>query len=407
MVQAVQSDEDYVTAEITMTLLNTPPEPAITKLSPPLFALSQRGRASMEILGSIQKYASDRIRSLARADFEADPSAIALIAEHTADTQGEGGRARISAARRISDGLPMFRLERFIQRYVAEENFNTGIPAIEERREQFERFGNLPIATSAGGTLELDPEVERPRYYEVDWHLEPGGWDGYDLYGPLFAFAVGPLVFSKGGYAAVASGEDIGRQRIDAVRQLPKARYERIYEPGCGGATTLRALNTVFPEAELVGSDLSTLLLGNGHRMAEKLGFKAHLKQRDSLRTGEPDASFDAVITYALHHELPPKANAALFKEMFRIMKPGADIVISDPPPFRAVDLFQAVLLDWETTNRNEPLFSAVLHSSLDDQLTAAGFAQVESYAIGQGSYPWITRAVKPEAPLLATQVHA
>jgi SAM-dependent methyltransferase len=194
----------------------------------------------------------------------------------------------------------------------------------------------------------------------------------------------------------VGVGDDIAQQRIKTVRQFPKAHYERIYEPGCGGATTFRALNTVFPDAELVGSDLSAELLKGGHRMAESQGLKAHLKQREITRTGEPDTSFDGVITYALHHELPPKENAKLFEEMYRILKPGGDIVISDPPPFRVVDLFHAVVLDWETENRGEPFFSAVLHSSLEQQLKDAGFTNVEGYALGQDWYPWITRGTKP-----------
>ena len=237
--------------------------------------------------------------------------------------------------------------------WVAEENFNTGIPAIEERRAQFERFMAMPVETPAGGSVEY-AAVEVPKYYEMEWHLEPGGWDGYDLYGPLFAFAVGPHVFSKGGYAAVGVHDDITQQRVSAVRQFPKRDYKRFYEPGCGGATTFKAINTVFPEAELVGCDLSPLLLKNGHKMAERQGVPVHLKQRDATATGEPDESFDAVLTYALHHELPPKENAALFREMYRILEPGGDIVLSDPPPFRAVDLFHAVILDWDTANREE-----------------------------------------------------
>lgn len=372
------------------------------KVTRPSFALSQRGRSGMEILGAIQKYSSGEIRVRARDEFYADPATASLGADHEADKKGEGGRERVAAARAIADTKPLFRLERFLQRYVAEENFNTGIPAIEEKREQFENFLNVPLQRMAGGTLELS-DVERPKYYEVDWHLEPGGWDGYDLYGPLFAFAVGPLVFSKGGYAAVGVGDDITQQRVATVRQFPKEKYGRIYEPGCGGATTFRALHTVFPDAELVGSDLSPLLLRNGHRMAESQGIKVHLKQRDIVNTGEPDESFDGVMTYALHHELPPKVNAQLFREMFRIMKPGADIVISDPPPFRAVDLFHAVVLDWDTRNRDEPFFSTVLHGNIEDQLREAGFVNVEAYAIGQGWYPWITRASKPETAALAS----
>jgi SAM-dependent methyltransferase len=379
-----------------MTFLTNLDDPGVAAAKP-AFGLSQRGRASMEILGAIQKFSSGRIRPAARAQFEGDAEAAALSAEHKADSTGKEARARIARARAIADTKPLFRLERFIQRWVAEEVFGSGIPAIEERRAQFEAFQSAPLTRSAGGTLELT-DAQPPRYWHTEWHLEPGGWEGYDLYGPLFAFAVGPYVFSKGGYAAVGVGDDIAQQRIETVRQFPKPSYERIYEPGCGGATTFRALNTVFPDAELHGSDISAGLLRGGHRMAENQGIKAHLKQREATDTREPDDHFDGVITYALHHELPPKENAKLFAEMFRIMKPGADIVISDPPPFRAVDLFHAVVLDWDTENRGEPFFSAVLHSSLDEQLAEAGFEQVESYALGQDWYPWITRARKPAA---------
>ena len=375
-------------------LTNLADAPAAKGANSP-FGLTQHGRAGMEILGAIQQFAAANLRPKARAAFEADPKAQALATEHATDPAGAGSRPRIAAARAIADRIGLFRWERFLQRWVAEENFNTGIPAVEERRAQFERFMELPVETPAGGTLELG-EVEIPKYYEMEWHLEPGGWDGWDLYGPLFAFAVGPMVFSKGGYAAVGVGDDITQQRVQAVRQLPKSSYRRVYEPGCGGATTFKAINTVFPDAELLGCDLSPLLLRNGHKMAERQGVRVCLKQRDATATGEPDESVDAVITYALHHELPPKENAALFREMYRILEPGGDIVLSDPPPFRAVDLFHAVILDWDTENRGEPFFSTVLHTSLDDQLREAGFVNVESYALGQDHYPWITRASKP-----------
>lgn len=377
-----------------MTFLTDLDDPKLTEARP-AFSLSQRGRSSLEILGAIQQYSAGTVRPAARAEFEADPEAAALAAEHKADEEGKTTRARIARARALAETKPLFRLERFLQRWVAEEVFGSGIPAIEERRKEAEAFLSRPLAASAGGTLELSGQAP-PRYWQTDWHLEPGGWDGYDLYSPMFAFAIGPYVFSKGGYAAVGVGDDIARQRSETVRQFPKQHYERIFEPGCGGATTFRALHEAFPDAELHGADISPGVLKAGHRMMEAMGIKAHLKQRDIVETGEADDFFDGVITYALHHELPPKENRRLFAELFRIMKPGADIVISDPPPFRAVDIFQAVILDWETENRGEPFFSAVLLTSLDEQLREAGFVNVESYPIGQDCYPWITRAQKP-----------
>lgn len=363
----------------------------------PSFGLSQHGRSGLEILGSIQKVSSGPLRARARARFRASGEGATLAQQHQGDQSPTAVRQRVARATTQAESDPHYRLERFLQRYVAEENFGRGIPAVEERRAQFEAYIGVPVEAKAG-MLELDSTIQGPKYYSAtDWHLEPGGWDGYDLYGPLFAFGVGPLVFRHGGYAAVGLGADISRQRVDAVRQLPKASYRRIYEPGCGGVSTLGALHEVFPEAELIGCDLSELLLRNGHMLAEKRGLPVTLKQRDARDTGEPDASIDAVVTYALHHELPPKDNQALFEEMFRILKPGGDIVLSDPPPFRAVEPFHAAVLDWDTHHRAEPFFSAACLEDWGAMMSDIGFTDVEAYPLGADGYPWITRARKPE----------
>ncbi len=383
-----------------MTFITQPQSADVAAGVIPPFGLSQRGRSGLEVLGSIQKFSSGVLRETARSNFRADPEGRALT-----ETQGESFsakemRARVAKAREVAERDPTHHLERFFQRYVAEENFTRGIPAIEERRAQYQAFATAAPpngSNGAGGTLELDPTLEMPKYFDgVEWHLEPGGWDGYDLYGALFAFGVGPLVFKHGGYAAVGIGADIIQQRLDTVRQLPKKTYGRIYEPGCGGVSTLSALHAVFPEAELVGCDLSAGLLANGHQIAEKRGIKVALKQRDAVATGEPDESVDAVVTYALHHELPPKANVEMFKEMFRIMKPGADILLADPPPFRAVEPYHSAILDWDTDHREEPFFSAAALADWDEELRKIGFVDVESYALGADSYPWVTRARKP-----------
>lgn len=382
-----------------MTFLTSLDDGSLKEGAAPTFALTQRGRSGLELLGALQVFSSGTLRPMAAANFAADQDGQALEEDHASETPAMMPRERIAKAKEVCERDPVYRLERFFQRYVAEENFNRGIPAIEERREQFLAYDAAMGEGAEIGSLDLSGEVAMPKYYDrIEWHLEPGGWDGYDLYGPLFAFGVGPYVFRHGGYAAVGVGDDITQQRVKTIRQFPKESYGRIYEPGCGGVSTLKAVNSVFPEAELHGADLSPLLLKNGLKMASRFGFPVHLKQADcAVDTGEDAESYDGVITYALHHELPPKANRQLFAEMFRVMKPGADIVISDPPPFRAVSMFHAVILDWDTEHREEPFFSAALHESLDEMLADAGFVDVESYPIGQDQYPWITRARKPE----------
>jgi SAM-dependent methyltransferase len=362
----------------------------------PPAGLAQRGRAGLELLGAAQKYAAGKLRPAARHAFEGSEAGARLSQAHAQARSPAELRQVVAETTAIAERDPVWRLERFLQRYVCEESFAQGIQAVEERRAMFEAF-LAPPAQPTIGTLELDPDLRAPKYYTAtEWHLEPGSWDGYDLYGAVFAFGIGPLVFKHGGYAAVGVGDDIAQQRLDTIRQLPKPAYARIYEPGCGAATTLLAIHKLHPQAELIGCDLSPGLLRMGHKVADRQGIKLALKQRDAVHSGEPDASVDAVVTYALHHELPPNENMALFREMLRILKPGGDIVMSDPPPFRAVSPFHAAILNWDTHNRNEPFFSAACLSNWDDTLREAGFVDVQSYPLGQDAYPWITRASKP-----------
>ena len=379
-----------------MAIKTAPPPTSPPANLRPDFSLSQRGRASLEILGAMQKFSSSLYRAAARDRFEASAEGAAITREHAADRAGVQADERIGRAKAVAQSDSAFRLERFIQRYVAEENFNRGIVAVEERRAQFEKLLSTPLP-DAGGSLTLAEGIAGPDYYKkTDWHLEPGGWDGYDLYGPVIAYGIAPLVFRHGGYAAVGVGEDIAEHRAKTVRQFPKGNYGRIFEPGCGSGPTLFAVHAAFSEAELVGCDLSPTLLKMGDFAARNRGVPIHFKQRDLRDTGEPDCSFDGVITYALHHELSPADNTALFEEMYRILKPGGDIVIMDPPPFRAVSAFHAVVLDWDTQNRAEPFFTAACLADREAELNRIGFVATESYALGSDSYPWIIRASKP-----------
>ncbi len=355
--------------------------------------LSQRGRAGLQFLGSLQHFSSSTLRPMARTDFESDPDGAALMAQ---PSSVEDQRKRIADARAVAERSLKYRQERFYQGYVARENFLRAIPAVEERRAAFEAQRSS-VPSDAVATLDLDPNVVAPDYYRgVSWHCAPGGWDGYDLAGHAIAQGVGRYVFSRGGYAAVEVDEDIREQRRRVLRQLPKKSYGRIYEAGCGPGVTLLLAHEMFPDAELIGSDLSPGLLKNAQATAARLGVPVDFKQRDARATREPDASVDAVILYALMHEMPVPVGTDVIREAFRILKPGGDILINDPPPFACVDPLQAVLLDWETENRGEPYFSETCAHQWVDALRDLGFTATESYGLGTRGYPWITRGTKP-----------
>ena len=362
---------------------------------PKTVTFAQRGRSGMEFLGSLQNYVAGTVRQRARADFNADPEGAAM-AKGWKDRHNEPWSERIAKAKAVAERSATYRYDRLMQRYVAEEVYTKGLLATEQRRPEAQAFYALPIP-KAGGTLELDPNLKVPAYEtETEWHLMPGGWDGYDLMGINMGSGVGPLVFARGGFAAVEADDDLRQQRIDVAKQFRKKSYGRIYEPGCGGFGTLYAVHKMFPEAELIGSDLSPHLLKQGHQNAERLGVKVAFKQRDARDTREPSNSVDGVIMYALQHEMPVDFNYAALKEALRILKPGGDLVMNDPPPFAAVHPLQAVILDWDTEHRGEPFFTVTREIEWAKVMRELGFVNVEEYSLGAQGYPYIVRGSKP-----------
>lgn len=362
-----------------------------------MLKLSQRGRSGLQFLGSLQPYMSSRVRDIARADFASDSDGAALIAEHDCRSLTTHLEEHIARAKAVAMKSTAFKFERFYQRYVAEENFVRAIPAIEERREDAEKLTALGEVSDCGGSLELDQSLPVPKYHDgVEWHLEPGGWDGYDLAGPMFMSAIHPYVMSKGGWAAIEVGEDVRNHRTNAAKLLPKDHYDRIYDMGCGGSMTLTAVSRVYPDAELIGGDLSAANVMNGHDSARAAGIPIHFRQCDVRHTGELDNSVDAVVMYCILHETPVSVGKDIIKEAFRILKPGGDVVINDLPPFTGVHPFQAVILDWETENRGEPYFTQTCATEWSAVLEDVGFIDIKSHALGPQGYPWVDVATKP-----------
>jgi SAM-dependent methyltransferase len=347
-----------------------------------------------DVLGGVLKYSSGVLREVARHNFRETDEGKALAQEFEKDHSQDEMMSLVLRAKATAESDQFYRLERFYQRVVAEELQMRQVWQAEERRKELEALDQLPLQ-GAGGTLELDPDIEIPAYFEgVEYHLQPGGFDGFDLYGR--GPRGGPNVYKHGGFAAVPFNTNTLQNRFDVVRQFPKDHYDRILEIGCGSANTMAVIHAVFPDTELVGVDLSATLLKSGHRMAETSGIKMTLKQKDAQATGEPSDSFDGVFSYAVHHEAPVPVNVEMFQEVFRVLRPGGDFVISDPPPFRAVDPFHAAILEWDNDHREEPYFTETCLANWDEELRKIGFVDVESYALGPCSYPWVTRARKP-----------
>ena len=92
----------------------------------------------------------------------------------------------------------------------------------------------------------------------------------------MYMAGVVPYVFRRGGYAAVKVSDDlqIHDHRVEVTKHLPKDHYDVIYEMGCGGSATLAACHKNYPNAKLVGSDLSRAMLQGGRDAVRALGIE-------------------------------------------------------------------------------------------------------------------------------------
>ena len=221
-----------------------------------MVTMDQRGRAGMQFLGSLQVFSSGPLLEQAREEFSQLPQAGDLDEEFRKPGDQAAWEARVEQAKGAARECVTYRFNRLYQRYVAEENWVRSLTAVERKRDAF--AAAFPVANSATANerLILNPDLEIPEYYEgVEWHLQPGGWDGYDLTAPMAVVGILPYVFSRGGYAAVAVGDDIMAQRKAVLSQF---RHEprRVYDVGCGGAGTLGVFRSMHPDAELTGGDL-------------------------------------------------------------------------------------------------------------------------------------------------------
>ena len=102
-----------------------------------MIALKQRGRAGLQLLGSLQYFSSTQLRDKAQQDFACQSEAAAFEHEfRQAATQAQWAD-RLRRGRHVAERSSTYRRERFIQRYVAEQNFVRAIPAVEERRAEY------------------------------------------------------------------------------------------------------------------------------------------------------------------------------------------------------------------------------------------------------------------------------
>ena len=156
---------------------------------------------------------------------------------------------------------------------------------------------------------------------------------------------------------------------VDAVVGKPK----RIVDLGCGTGSTTILLRESFPEAEIIGLDLSPYMLAIADHKARRLNYNIQWLHGLAEATNLPDNSFDLVTASLLFHETPPHITVAILNECYRLLVPGGQVIILDG---NQKTLRQT---PWLTNIFEEPYIQDYAEGNLDGWLGAAGFTSIRT----------------------------
>jgi SAM-dependent methyltransferase len=228
------------------------------------------------------------------------------------------------------------------------------------------------------GTLRLDPALPLPRYLTaVDIHGMPGNYTTDIEDDDLFAGAIYDRgVFIRGMGTGGPLSDSFGRAIVGYLkRDHPDFRPRRILDVGCSIGQSTLPFCDAWPQAEVHAIDLGAPMLRYGHARAEALGRKVHFSQQNAEAPDFPDNHFDLIVGMAILHETSTKAIAAIFRDHYRILKPGGMCLHFEGPPWNRISDFDAAVHDWDTHFNAEPFIGKMHDLDPKKLVTDAGFA--------------------------------
>ncbi|MEM7568613.1 MAG: methyltransferase domain-containing protein [Pseudomonadota bacterium] len=343
--------------------------------------LKQRDRASVDFMGALGKSTFPLGGAI-----DADIEAKGVTAEALPDDLDERTDVMLEA---LSDSKA-FRAKQLVGEWHARNMADVCDTAFEnvkdEALEDLKRFHNGPTEVF------LDPDFKAPAYWDgVDFHRTAGGWDSHEHAGLVHGEIIHKRMVDKlypGG---------IFKQRRFVADLAPQDHYDQILEMGTSTGHYTQALQQAYPDAQITGVELSPSTLHQAARVANANGWAWKLYQRPAEDTGFDDSSFDLVTSFILLHEIPADIIRAVFKEAFRVAKPGGDMIMSDVTRYADMDKLGEWKADFGAMVGGEPWWRESASLDLGAVAEEAGFVDVKAWGEKPMNYPYIVMGRKPE----------
>lgn len=233
-------------------------------------------------------------------------------------------------------------------------------PTLERDAGRLEKTAEILTKKPVGGTLTLDESLEIPSNVEaIDVHLMPGSYhceSGHNdiRAGSLYDNGLGVFSFGLMGQNLDDIGESIS---LWVKEKFPDFKPNRILEMGCTIGHNTQPWAVTYPDADVVGMDVSAPCLRYAHARSQSQGVPVHYQQGNATRTDFEDESFDLIFSSMFLHELPVKDIKAVFAEAHRLLKPGGLMLHYELPPNTATAPYDGFYLDWDSFYNYEPFY--------------------------------------------------
>ncbi len=243
--------------------------------------------------------------------------------------------------------------------------------------------------------------AEKLQWFEsVDWQQEsdrfrqahltyPHYYSSQDFHGITDGYlnAIAAITYDAvTAFASPPSEVWIRQQLIQAIAGQPTI----ILDLGCGTGSTTVMLKQAFPQAEVIGLDLSPYMLVMADSKAKQAKLDITWQHGLAEETGLATNTFDLITAAFLFHEMPPQVSQLVLQECWRLLQPGGQLLFldGDQPKLRRAN--------WLITLFQEPYSKVYAAESVDDWLYAVQFEAIATQSVGWISQ--LTSARKPTA---------
>ena len=227
----------------------------------------------------------------------------------------------------------------------------------------------------------IDREALKKLADSIDWEVESDRLRDPNLIYPEY-YSSQNFHGIKGGYlntGAAVTYDPVTKHALppneawnrEAVVKAIVGNPKKILDIGCGTGSATIMLKQSFPQAEVIGLDLSPQMLVMAEYKAQQLGLEIEWVHGIAETTKFADGEFDVVTASLLFHETPPSISQAVLKEAHRLLKPGGQVIILDG---RQKTLRTTT---WLSDIFEEPYIKEYAAGSVDAWLGKAGFDRI------------------------------